>query len=198
MPFRKALIWIQDQYDENKKQLFLYSGIAFVLAAGLGFLADFLLPWAQWAIFVRAIIALPSAALAFILGYASTLFYVGYKKRTKSGYETWRTKLSPTMRQRASAVIGAVLFVLMFAVAMRPGYTLASSLIVASAVGLFAFMRKTSNELIRERVGLPDARDASLDAHIRTRAKRAVKNLNKKEKEAEDAETQRLEQRLEK
>jgi glucan phosphoethanolaminetransferase (alkaline phosphatase superfamily) len=192
MPFRKALVWIHNQYLDHTKDLFLYSGIAFLLTAAISLLADFLLSWEQWAILVRAALVIPTAASIFILGYGAVLLYVDFKTSRQPEYRTWRMRLSPTMRNRVAALIGAVLFVLMLAVAQQPGYTLAASFIVATVVGLFAFIRKTSKELTRANIGLPDARDAALDSHMRTQARKAAQTRlrrNKKEeaKEEKDA-----------
>lgn len=206
MPFRKALVWIHNQYLDHTKDLFLYSGIAFVVMTAVSFLADFMLSWEQWAILVRSALVIPTAASIFILGYGLTLLYVDYKSSRNPEYSTWRMRLSPTMRNRVSAIIGAILFVLMLAVAQQPGYTLAASFIVAIIVGLFAFMRKTSRELTRSTIGLPDVRDAALDSHMRIKAREAAQSRlrrNKKqeakdEKEAEELEKLNLEKDLEK
>lgn len=206
MPFRKALVWIHNQYLDHTKDLFLYSGIAFLVTAAVSFLADFLLSWEQWAILVRSALVIPTAGSIFILGYGLTLLYVDFQSARKPGYSTWRMRLSPTMRNRISALIGAVLFVLMLAVAQQPGYTLAASFIVALVVGLFAFMRKTSKELTRSTIGLPDVRDAALDSHIKAQARKAAETRlrrNKKqdakdEREAEELEKLAIEKDLEK
>ncbi len=191
MPFRRALIWIRNQYLTKPKDLFLYAGVASLVMAGLSFLADFFLPWDQWAVFIRALIALPEAAAFFVLGYGATLWYVEYKERTKENYSTWRSKLSPTMRQRASAIAGAVLFVVMFAVTQQPGYTFVAGIIVAIVIGLFAFMRRTSQELARDSIGLPDARDASLNSHIQARVRaNAAKRSSNSKKDAKEAKKQ--------
>jgi len=198
MPFRKALIWIRNQYYANRSQLLILSAAGVILTAALGFLADFLLPWDQWAIFVRAIVAIPASLALFILLYSATLAYVTYRSRTVENYRTWRVRLSPTMRQRVSAVIGAVLFVLMFAVTMQPGYTFVSSLIIALIIGLFAFMRRTSTEISRDDIGLPDARDVALDSHMRTTAQNALKRRNAEDRKAERNASKKLEEELEK
>ncbi len=197
MPFRKALIWIRNQYYSNRGQLILLSTAGVILTGALGFLADFMLPWDQWAILVRAVIAIPASISLFVLGYAGTLAYVNYRSSTVENYRTWRVRLSPTMRQRVSAVIGAVLFVLMFAVTMQPGYTFVSSIIIALVVGLFAFMRRTSTEISRDDIGLPDARDVALDSHLRTTAQNALKKRNAEERKAERDKSRKLEEELE-
>lgn len=206
MPFRKVLVWIHNQYLDHTKDLFLYSGIAFILMAAISLLADFLLTWEQWAILVRSALVIPTAISVFILSYGAVLLYVDFKTSRQPEYRTWRMRLSPTMRVRVAALIGAVLFVLMFAVAQRPGYTLAASFIVAAVAGLFAFIRKTSKELTRATIGLPDARDAALDSHMRAKAKEAAqsrlrrdkKQDAKDEKNAESRARLKLEKDLEK
>lgn len=205
MPFRRALIWIRNQYLDHPKELFLYAIAAFLVTGAVSVLADFLLSWEQWAIFVRAALVVPTAAAIFVLGYSLAIAYVDYRTGRDPDYKSWRIKLSPTMRERVSALLAAVLFVLMFAVAQRPGYTFVASLIVAAAVGLFAFMRRTSDELTREAVGLPDVRDLSLQLHMKEQAKQAANKLTRKqakeqakaEKAQETREQIELEKRLE-
>lgn len=204
MPFRKALIWIKKQYTGNSFRLFLFSGVGVILFAGISLLLDFLLPWNQTAVFVRAIISLPLAACIFVFAYGGVIAYVDRRVRDseESSYKTWRERLSPTMRTRISIIIGAVLFVIMFAVTMRPGYTIAASCIVAIVAGLFVFMRKTSLELRRETIGLPDARDAAFDSHVKKVAQTARQSRRSKkvqeELEREKEKTLKLEENLEK
>lgn len=186
LPFRKILIWIKKQHTTSRVRLFLFSGLGAAVFAGISFLVDVLLPWNQWAILVRTIICVPLAVALFVLSYSFVITYVEKKKElaVEQPYETWRERLSPTMRNRIAIIIAAVLFVLMFAVTMKPGYTIAASIIVAIVAGLFTFIRKTSAELRRESIGLPDARDAAFDSHIRQTAKKAT--LSKKAKIAQE------------
>lgn len=174
MPFRKALVWIRSHYLDHPKELFLYSVAAIIVTGAISVLADFMISWEQWGILVRSLLAIPTAAAIFILGYGLTLTYVDYRVAKDPEYKTWRQRLSPLMRQRVAMLIGAVLFVFMFAVAQKPGYTFAASVIVALVVGLFAFIRKTSREITRENIGLPDARDAAFDSHLRAQARKAA------------------------
>lgn len=204
MPFRKALIWIKKQYLENPMRLFLYSGAAAALLIGISFLLDIILPWNQLAIFVRSLFALPLAVALFVVSYAGVIAYVEKKKAdaTEEPFLTWRERLSPTMRTRVAFIIGAVLFVFMFAAAEGPGYTMVAGIIVASVVGLLTFVRKTSEELRRATIGLPDTRDAVFEAHMRERARAATQSKRAKELE-EQREKDRLaalkeEERLEK
>jgi len=195
MPFRKALVWIRSQYINREKDLFLYSAIATAVMFGLTLLADFLLTWDQWAVFVRAILAIPASISIFVLGYGLAMKYSEHRQRKNPEYKDWRMKLSPLMRQRVSIVIGAVLFVCMFAVVQRPGYTFVSSVIIAVIIGLFVFMRKTIQEINRSRIGLPDSRDAAFDSHLRQQAKiqaekRANRKKNRKKKFSKEAQAQ--------
>ena len=200
MPFRKALVWIRSLYVEHRKDLFLYGGILAAVLSGITVLADLLLVWDQWAIFVRAGLAIPASATLFTLGYALVMLYVDARAKRNEEYENWRQRLSPLMRQRVSIIIGAILLVLMFAVVQRPGYTLVSSLIIAVAIGLFAFRRKTIQELNREKIGLPDTRDASFDSHIRQRsreaAQRRAERRGKRTKKLSEASQEELEREI--
>lgn len=164
--FRRLLVRIRNEYIYNRTKLFAYSGAASALLALLTVGLDFILPWETWGMVIRTILLIPTAVAIFVLGYSGVLAYCFFKAQD----ETWtslRARYSPTWRQRISMVIGAVLFVLIYAISMRPGYTLVSSVIVAIVIGLFVFMRKTSIEMNREELGIPDARDAALNTHLR-------------------------------
>ena len=180
MPFRNFLVWVQKSYASGKRNFFLSSGLAAVVSLGLALMADLLLPWDQWAIFVRALVAIPGAVSVFVFSYGFTLYQASLRRKRNNEYETWRAKLSPRMRTQASAVVGAVLFVVMFSVTMQPGYTIIAALVVAAITGLFAFMRKTSLELNRERIGLPDSRDTVFANHMRDKAKESARKKDPK------------------
>jgi glucan phosphoethanolaminetransferase (alkaline phosphatase superfamily) len=184
--FRRLLVAIRNEYLYQRKRLFVVSAVASVLLGALSVGLDFLLPWQSWGMVLRTLLLIPTAASIFVLGYAAVIGYCFFKAQD----ETWvslRSRYSPTWRQRISMVIGALLFVMIYAITMKPGYTLTSSIIVAIVIGLFVFMRKTSLEINREELGIPDARDAALNTHLRRRSAevRAPKEVKQRTKEEE-------------
>lgn len=190
MPFRKGLIWIKRQHTNNKTRLFLVSGLAALVLGLVGVVIDIFLPWNQVAIFLRALFALPLGVALFVFVYSIVISRVEFRKENLEPgeeYLTLRERLSPSMRVRLSFIIGAVLFVLMFAVTESPAYTFMAASIMASVLGIFTFTRKTSQELRREAIGLPDSRDALYEAHMRERARSVTQTKRSKERETQRA-----------
>jgi len=167
--FRRLLVQLRNQYLYNRKRLFVYSGAASALLAAITIGIDFVLPFASWGMLIRTLLLIPTSVAIFVLGYSAVIAYTFYKADDEN-WTSLRAKYSPTWRQRISMVIGAILFVLVYAISMKPGYTLTSSIIVAIVIGLFVFMRKTTVEINREELGIPDARDAALNTHLRRRS----------------------------
>lgn len=169
LEFRRLLLRLRKQYLFNRAKFLPLVIASVVVTAAISVAVDILLPWGSWFMVLRTIILVPTAIAIFTLGYCGTLAYHFYRSRDQS-WTSIRGRYSPTWRQRISMVIGAILLVLIYAIAMKPGYTLMSSIIVAIVIGLFVFMRKTSNEMNREDLGIPDARDAALNTHLRRHA----------------------------
>ena len=61
MFFRKALVRIRKEYNQNPKRLFLYSGIAVLAFSLFGVLADFIFPFVLWGNIVRSLILIPTS-----------------------------------------------------------------------------------------------------------------------------------------
>lgn len=178
MLFRKVLLFIKRQYMYHRARFFLYAIGAFILLAGISIGVDFLLPWEGLGMFLRVFILIPLGSVIFALGYAGALAYYFMRSQDEQ-WVSWRDKFSPTWRQRISMIVGAVLVVLIIATnSNNPGYTLVTSCIAAVIVGLFVFMRKTSSELRREELGIPDARDVVLNSHLQ---RKSASNANKKD-----------------
>lgn len=169
LEFRRLLLKLRKQYLFNKPKFLPLSILSVVVFSIISLGIDFLLPWGSWGMVIRTIVLIPTAISIFVLGYSGVLAYHFYQSRDRS-WTPLRGRYSPTWRQRISMIIGAVLLVLIYAIAMKPGYTLMSSAIIAVVIGLFVFMRKTSNEMNREELGIPDARDAALNTHLRRHA----------------------------
>lgn len=164
--FRRVLSLIRRELVNNRSRLFLIAGVATLVLGGVTVGLDFILPWGGWGMIVRTVLLLPTAVAIFVLGYGLSLLYYFFKKRNDD-WLSLREKFSPTWRMRISMMIGAVLIVLVYAITMKPGYTFVSSIVAAIVIGLFVFMRKSTVELNREDLGIPDARDAALNTHLR-------------------------------
>lgn len=185
--FRKALIRIRREYNVNPKALFMYSALASLLTVVIGIVADIFLPFESWGNVVRSVILIPTAASLFTLSYAVSLFMHYSRINSNPDWVPFRLRMSPSWRRRISAIVGAVLLVIMYASGFRIGYTPISSIFVAIAIGLFAFMRTTREEAAREEFNIPDVRDV-----------RYNKQMDKLTEQRKVLERERLERRKEK
>lgn len=177
MIFRKFLVRIRKEYNENPKRLFIVSLISTIIFAGVGILADLFLPFSGIGNVVRSIILIPTSVSMFVLGYAISLFFHYARTNQDPNWVPFRLRLSPSWRRRLSAIIAAVMFVIIYANGFRVGYTPTSSVFVAIGIALFAFMRTTKEEAAREEFNIPDVRDVRYNAHM--------KKLSEKRAEAE-------------
>lgn len=190
--FRQILIAIRTQYIYNRARLFIVAGASTMLMLVITNLLDIFLPWEPWGMILRTIALIPTSLSIFLLGYSSALAY-HFTKSKDPAWASLREKFSPTWRQRISMIVGAVLLVLVYAIGLNPGYTFTSSLIVACIIGLFAFMRKTSTEINREELGIPDARDAALNTHLRRSAAKNSSPAAKEKSKADEKAKARIE-----
>jgi len=187
--FREALLLIRDWFLTDRKKLFLIAGAASAILGLITVAADLFLPWGSWGMVARTLLLVPTSVALFVLGYAGAIWWTFFKARDPE-WTNVRARFSPTWRQRISAIIAAILLVVIYAVTTRPGYTLTSSVIVAVIIGLFVFMRKTVAEINREELGIPDARDAALNTHLRRRASAVKPRVETRAKAAANAKTE--------
>ncbi len=168
--FRSQLQKLKMEFINNSKRMWLIALGAALISTVLGVLADWLLPWVSFGMILRSIILIPSAVSYFAVGYGLMLLY--YNKRM--GDSNWvpiRARFSPIWRVRLSVIVGALLLVMIYASNQQHiGYTAGSSLIAAFIISLFVFMRKTTQELKRETLGIPDPRDIAANAYKIKRA----------------------------
>lgn len=184
MFFRKALVRIRKEYNTNRTKLFIYSGLATLAAIIIGALLDTLLPFESWANIIRSFVLIPSAVSIFVFGYSISLLLHYRKIQQNPEWTPFRMRMSPTWRNRFSIVIGALMFVLIYANGFSVGYTFISSVFVAITIGLFAFMRTTQAEKARSEFDIPDARDINYDKKFNelTKTREAEKEKARKEK----------------
>lgn len=156
---RKTLIWIKKKTNTDPKNFYILFGSIFFISALISVAVDYFTPFTGVAMIFRALLVIPLTISIFSLGYS--LSYTLYKQRVKIDPEwvSFRERFSPTWRRRIGIIFGAILVVISYASQQVVGYTLISSAILASIIGIFAFIRKTSTEQRMEKLGLPDIRD---------------------------------------
>jgi hypothetical protein len=170
MFFRKALVRIRRYYETQRSKLFLISALVVAGSVGAGVAGDALLPFTTGWNLLRTVLLIPTAGSVFILGYAASLWLHHWQRGRNPDWVPLRARVSPTWRRRISAVVAALMFVLVAAVNYNVGYTLISSLFVAVVIALFAFMRTTREENQREAFGIPDIRDTRFEQERRKAA----------------------------
>lgn len=167
MLFRKFLVRIRKEFNTNKGRLFGYSsGVLFAFIA-FGIAADGLLPFNGLWNALRTLILIPTSVSAFVFGYAISLELHYRQIANDPDWKPFRLRFSPTWRRRISAIAAAFAIVFVYANGYRIGYTLVSSLFVAFAIAVFAFLRTTRDEAKREEFNIPDTRDTSYETHRR-------------------------------
>jgi len=176
---------------KNRKALVRQSIIILVLFGAGAFLSDIFLPWnAWWWSAIRAAIMLPLALSMFIIGYCITIMQGDERaEKFKDGdepYVSLREQFSPAWRRRFSAIIGAFLFVITFAFNGRFMYTFVFAICGAIAIGLFVFMRLTSEEQARAELNIPDPRDLEQAEKLRELQAEKKNKKNKKKSKNDD------------
>lgn len=181
MYFRKALVRIRKEYNEDPKRLFMYSGIASLICILVGLGLDFFLPFELWGNVIRSLVLIPSSISMFVFGYGFSLFLHYAKLESDPDWTPFRLRYSPTWRRRIAIIAGAFMFVGMYANGFRIGYTALASLFVALVIALFAFMRTTREETKREELNLPDSRDTRYEQQMKKLEKARQESIRQKE-----------------
>ena len=180
LSLRKALIWIKRQTNTNPKNLYLTYGAVFLILAIGSLFIDYFLAFDGIFMILRALLLIPISASLFIIGYS--ISYRMHKNKVDSDpdWVSFRERFSPAWRQRIAIILGAVLIVIAYASQQRVGYTLIASTLIAIALGLIAFIRKTTKEKKRAELGIPDTRDIEY--------KKLVTEMEKEQAEIKKAE----------
>lgn len=165
MLFRKFLVKIRKEYNTDKKRLFLYSAAVLFAATVVGVVIDAFLPFSGVWNALRTVVLIPTSLGIFIFGYAVSLELHYRKIANDPEWKPFRMRFSPTWRRRISAIVAAFAMVLVYANGYRIGYTFISSLFVAAAIAIFAFLRTTRDEAVREEFNIPDSRDTNYETH---------------------------------
>lgn len=181
MFFRKALVRIRKEYNQNPKRLFLYSGLSILVCSLFGVLSDFVLPFVLWGNLIRSLILIPTAISMFTFGYGVSLFMHYAKLESDPNWMPYRLRFSPSWRRRMSLIAAALMFVGIYANGFRIGYTIIASVFVALTIALFAFMRTTREESRREELNLPDSRDTRYERQMKKLEKARLESVRQKE-----------------
>lgn len=189
--FIRYLVRIRKEYNKRAKRLYLVSGGAALLFSLASFGIDFVLPYEGWGNIVRSVFLVPVSLALYTFLYAVSLFFHYAKQAGDPDWQPYRMRWSPSWRLRMSAVIIALMFVLVYANGFRPGYTFTSSLFVVVVITCIAFCRRTRDEIIRDNLGIPDTRDIEYNARLKEskrarEKKRAQKAKNKKNDSEEE------------
>ena len=180
-PLEKYTRFLRTQYLRNIKNLTIYLSIALVASIGLSVLFDFLVPFSSWGNVARAIVVLADSVIFFSAGYLANFFFYMSQRAVNPDYVDLKERFSPSWRNRIAIILGAVLFTMMLTVNQGLAYTIVSSIIVASVVGIVVFISRTEEEREREFYGVPDKRDdAYRDALEDVRKKRESRQKKKK------------------
>lgn len=183
-PLEKYTRFLRTQYLRNIKNFTIYLSIALVASIGLSVLFDFLVPFSSWGNVARAFVVLVDSVIFFSAGYLANFFFYMSQRAVNPDYVDLKERFSPSWRNRIAIIIGAVLFTMMLTVNQGLAYTIVSSIIVASVVGIVVFISRTEEEREREFYGVPDKRDdAYRDALEDVRKKRESRQKKKKGKD---------------
>lgn len=180
---RKGLIWLRKWYKEDLKKLLFMVLAGVILAAAVSFAVDILLPFEGIYNVIRSLILIPTSAALFALMYVISLFFHYQQSADDKKWIPIRARFSPSWRRRLALIVGAILIVIMQAIDQKIGYTLSSSALGATVIGLFAFIRTSKEEQSREDLGIPDTRDVIYGIRKKEMEKEVEKNqLSKKNK----------------
>lgn len=188
---RKALVRIKKENANNKARLLQYAGGVFIAAALAGVLLDVFAPFSGIWNLLRSLVLVPLSASVFVLGYTLSLHMNKQQSQKNPDWVPYRMRFSQKWRRNISAIIAAVIFVFIYGTGFSPVYTLVSSCFVAIIIGLFVFMRATTAEANRDKLGIPDTRDLQYDnyrkklqqARAKARDEKKVKKKNDDEDE---------------
>lgn len=186
--FRKFLTFLRKGYNTQGMKYFYLWGAVLLVALAASVLVDLFVPFGAWWNLIRTVILIPLAVSIFAVGYAISLI-LHRMRSTDPEWKPYRTRFSPLWRMRIAAIVAALGLVLVYASGESPVFTLFSSSILAVGIALLAFIRRTSQELKREKLGIPDARDVSYDSEVRklqeTRKTIIAERLAKRESKRE-------------
>lgn len=164
--FRKFLTFLRKGQNTKGMSYFYLWGSILLGSVLVAVLVDLLVPFGAWWNLIRTVVLIPLSVSIFAVGYGISLI-LHRMRSTDPSWRPYRTRFSPLWRMRISAIVGALGLVAIYAAGESPVFTIFSAGLIALGLTLVAFMRRTSQELKRERLGIPDARDVSYDSEVR-------------------------------
>lgn len=164
--FRKFLTYLRKNYNTKGKGYFYLWGSILFASAIVATLVDAFLPFGAWWNLIRTVVLVPLSVSIFAVGYAIGLF-LHYTKRTDPKWVPYRLRFSPMWRLRISAIVGAAALLMVYASSESLFFTFFSSAVISVGLALVAFIRQTSEEMKRDKLGIPDARDVNYDSEIK-------------------------------
>ena len=164
--FRKFLTFLRKGFNTRGKKYFYLWGSILAVSLAASIVVDLIVPFGAWWNLIRTAVLVPLSVSIFAVGYAISLV-LHRMRSTDPEWRPYRTRFSPLWRMRISAILVAVGLVLVYAAGESPVFTLFSSVLLAVGLALLAFVRRTSQELKREKLGIPDARDVNYDSEVR-------------------------------
>lgn len=164
--FRKFLTFLRKGLNTRGMKYFYLWGAILLVSVAASVLVDLFVPFGAWWNLIRTAVLVPLSVSIFAVGYGISLI-LHRMRSTDPSWKPYRTRFSPLWRMRISAIVGALGLVLVYASGESPVFTLFSSVLLATGLALLAFMRRTSQEMKREKLGIPDARDVSYDSEVR-------------------------------
>ncbi len=164
--FRKFLTFLRKGLNTRGRKYFYLWGAVLGVALLASVLVDVFVPFGAWWNLIRTVVLVPLSVSIFAVGYGIGLI-LHRMRSTDPSWRPYRTRFSPLWRMRISAIVAALGFVVLYATRESAVFTLFSSALLALGLTLLAFMRRTSQELKREDLGIPDARDVSYDSEVR-------------------------------
>lgn len=187
MWFRKYLVEIRGKWKTDAKKLYLQCLIGFLVTAAITLALDIWTPFESYWMIFRSLLLIPLAFFAFSAFYALAVDVGNRKLINDSEWVPYRARWSPKWRRNLSFIMGAFIIVLVYALEPFPGYTILSSFVVTSVIGMVAFCRMTRNESKRTDLGIPDPRDTHFEKRLEQQRKERA-NKRKEQYESDEEE----------
>lgn len=169
-PLRQGLIFLRKQFNADSKKFYIMYGAATLVALLVTFLVDLFLPFSSSINLVRSVLLIPTSLVVFATLYGVSLdLHHRQIETSEEGWVPFRSRYSLAWRYRIAAVVSALVFVFALSIQQNNLYTFTSSLVGVAVIALLAFVRSTTEEESRSRLGIPDARDLLYEEEKRRR-----------------------------
>jgi len=183
---RKLLIEVRRRYGVDPFKSFWVLLAATVATGGISLLLDALTPFSSYWMLIRSIWLIPTTLSTFALLYLASIYIHNVRVNANPEWIAYRARYSQKTRIQFSIIAASLLLVGIYVIPKQMGYTFLSALIASGIVGVLAFVRATSAEQKRQKLGIPDSRDIAYDFYERAylREQERKKAAQRKKKEA--------------